>query len=654
MKGRKMKEKMLKTLEFDEIRNKLCEHALSDKVKENIMSLEPYMDESKVLNELDKTSQAKKIMQTMGSPPLASMTNLLRVISLIDKDAMLLPENLICVSQFISACKRIKAYLKNAQSTAQDVAYYGGSIDTLSYLHDEIDGSIRNNAVYDKASNTLYNLRRKIIKTGDEIKAKIDSILRNNASKLSESFVSYKNGHYTLPVKKQYKNNIQGSVIDISNSKGTYFIEPKAVEKLQQKLVILEIEEDNEVRRILYELTALVEDHLPNIKINIEAMEILDFVFAKAKFSISLNATQANITSDKKIVIKQGRHPLLDKDIVVPLDFEMGNKTRGIIITGPNTGGKTVAIKTVGLLSVMTQCGLHVPAQSATFCLHNIVLCDIGDGQSITENLSTFSSHMTNIIDILRIADGDSLVLLDELGSGTDPTEGMGLATTILEELSKKECQLVATTHYPQIKELAHSMLGFKNAKMTFDRENLMPLYTLEIGEAGESCALYIAQRLGLPSKMINRAYEAAYSDENIVRQRKEFNFDAIENSQDINESKPEQKYYLKKKKPSSNALKEIAAKFAVGDCVTVLSSKETGVVFSAADSKGEVGVQIKKVKQYFNHKRLKLLVPASELYPDDYDLSIVFDSVEDRKANKSMSKRHNPNVSIVFQEDDK
>jgi len=649
-----MKEKMLKTLEFDEIRNKLCEHALSDKVKESILRLEPYMDEGKVLNELDKTSQAKKIMQTMGTPPLASMTNLLRVISLIDKDAMLLPENLICVSQFISACKRIKAYLKNAQSTAQDVAYYGGSIDTLSYLHDEIDGSIRNNAVYDKASNTLYNLRRKIIKTGDEIKAKIDSILRNNASKLSESFVSYKNGRYTLPVKKQYKNNIQGSVIDISNSKGTYFIEPKAVEKLQQKLAILEIEEDNEVRRILYELTALVEDHLPSIKINIEAMEILDFVFAKAKFSISLNATRANITSDKKIVIKQGRHPLLDKDTVVPLDFEMGDETRGIIITGPNTGGKTVAIKTVGLLSVMTQCGLHVPAQSATFCLHNIVLCDIGDGQSITENLSTFSSHMTNIIDILRIADEDSLVLLDELGSGTDPTEGMGLATTILEELSKKECLLIATTHYPQIKELAHSMLGFENAKMTFDRENLMPLYTLEIGEAGESCALYIAQRLGLPKKMINRAYEAAYSDENIVRQRKEFNFDAIENSQDINESKPEQKYYLKKKKPSSNAQKEIAAKFAVGDCVTVLSSKETGVVFSAADSKGEVGVQIKKVKQYFNHKRLKLLVPASELYPDDYDLSIVFDSVEDRKANKSMSKRHNPNVSVVVKEGNK
>ena len=261
-----MKDKMMKTLEFDKIRGMLAEHALSDKVKQQLLKLEPYMDEAKVISELDKTTQAKKIIDTMGSPPLASVTNLMKVISLIDKNAMLLPENLICVSQFISACRRMKAYLKNAEGTSQDIAYYGASIDELGYLDDEISGSIRNNEVYDKASNTLYDLRRKILKTGDEIKAKIDSILRSNTSYLSENFVSYRNGHYALPVKKQHKGRIAGTVIDISNSNGTYFIEPRAVERLQQKLAILEIEEDNEVRKILYELTALVEDHLSQDK----------------------------------------------------------------------------------------------------------------------------------------------------------------------------------------------------------------------------------------------------------------------------------------------------------------------------------------------------------------------------------------------------
>ena len=648
-----MKEKMLKTLEFDRIREMLAEHAMSDKVKADILSLEPYMDEAKAINELDKTSQAKKIMEVMGAPPLASMSNLLKVLSLLEKDAMLLPENLICVSQFVSACKRMKAYLKNAESTSQDIACYGISIDTLGFLQDEIDGSIRNNAVYDKASDTLYNLRRKIIKTGEEIKSKIDGILRSSSKYLSESFVSYRNGHYTLPVKKQFKGSIQGSVIDISGSKGTYFIEPKAVEKLQQQLAILEIEEDNEVRRILYVLTALVADHLHQISINIEAMEILDFIFAKAKLSFSMDANPAAIVSGKRIVIKQGRHPLIDKEAAVPLDFEIGGDTRGIIITGPNTGGKTVAIKTVGLLSVMTQCGLHVPAEEAAFCLHNIVLCDIGDGQSITENLSTFSSHMTNIIDILRVADEDSLVLLDELGSGTDPTEGMGLATSILEELSGKGCLLVATTHYPQIKELAKDMEGFKNAKMTFDRENLMPLYKLVIGEAGESCALYIAQRLGLPQRMLRRAYEAAYDGKDIKREHDNIDFDKIENKFICDEDKPAKKFYIERKKDANNALKEVSGKFALGDCVMVLSGNETGVVFKAANERGEVGVQIKKEKRFFNHKRLKLVVPAEELYPEDYDMSIIFDSVEDRKARKKMSKKHNPNVKIVIEKDD-
>ncbi len=643
-----MTDKTYKTLEFDKIREMLAEHALSDKVKEQLLNLEPYMDEQKVIDELDKTTQAKKIIGTMGSPPLASVTNLLKALSLMEKDAMLMPENLICVSQFISSCRRMKDYLKKAESTSQEVAYYGASIDTLSYLQDEIDGSIRNNNVYDKASKELYDLRRKIIKTNEEIKSKLDSVLRNNKNYLSEGFVAYRNGHYTIPVKSQHKAKVQGSVIDMSKSKGTYFIEPKAVQKLQQKLALLEIEEDNEVRRILYQLTALVEDHVQQIKINIEALEILDFIFAKAKLSIEMNAVCAEVNDEKKIVIHKGKHPLLEVQKAVPLDFKVGGKTHGVIITGPNTGGKTVALKTVGLLSIMTQSGLHVPAEKASFCMQNIVLCDIGDGQSIMENLSTFSSHMTNIINILRVADEDSLVLLDELGSGTDPTEGMGLAVSILEELAQKKCLLVATTHYPQIKKLAENTKGFINARMTFDRENLMPQYRLEIGEAGESCALYIAKRLGLSAKMLKRAYEASYESGETQRQMVEMTFDDAEDKLDATNESTHKKRYIQRKKASDKTQKEVEQKFTVGDCVMISSSRETGVVYKAADSKGEVGVQIKKQKQMINHKRLKLVVAAQELYPEDYDMSIVFESAAERKARKIMSKRHDPSVKIV------
>jgi len=683
-----------KTLEFDQILQLLAEQALSDQVKARCLALVPSLIEAEVKRRLEETTQAKRIIEQFGAPPLPSMAELQKVLNLIAIDAMLLPEQLIQVSSFLAACRRMKAYLKRAEATGAAMAWYGGSLNELPELEKEIDRCIRNGSVDDKASARLADIRRQTVLTIEQIKAKLEALLRKNKDWFSESFVSIRNGRYTLPVKRQYKNEVAGSIVDLSQTGGTCFIEPAAVGRLQAELSVLKIEEDSEVRRILYSLTALVADHLPAIKLNIETMETLDFLFAKGKLSLSMKASPAGICAARKIRLINARHPLLKSESAVPLNFEIGAKSNGVVITGPNTGGKTVALKTVGLLSLMVQSGLHVPADAdSVFCLHNLVLCDIGDGQSITENLSTFSAHMKNIIGILSQADQESLVLLDELGSGTDPAEGMGLAIAVLDELCARKCLFVVTTHYPEIKEYAARQPGLINARMAFDKESLLPLYHLEIGEAGESCALYIAEKLGLPEHLLRRAHEAAYGSQaeynKTERQSGERQSRDSQPSEKPSESQLSDSQLSGRqpfdqqpcgghsgqsqsgdrkpsdsppsaRQPKSTSLPPApgaprivkeeeqkqktpsrSEKFTIGDSVVVYPQREIGIVYATANAKGEIGVQVKGKKKLINHKRLKLKIAASELYPDDYDFSIIFDSVAVRKARHQMMKGH-------------
>ena len=266
----------------------------------------------------------------------------------------------------------------------------------------------------------------------DQIRLKLENMLRSSRSIFSESFVSNRNGHYTLPVKKEHKNKVPGTVIDASSTGATVFIEPSAISRLREELETLRIEEENEEKMILYTLSAMVVDSAEAIRINLEYMEELDFIFAKGKLSVSMKASRPELNTERRIRLVNGRHPLLPIQNSVPLNIEFGGSIKGVIITGPNTGGKTVAMKTVGLLSVMAQCGLHVPCEEADLAMNAGFFCDIGDGQSISENLSTFSAHMKNVIRILEQTEEESLVLLDELGSGTDPAEDMGLAVAVL------------------------------------------------------------------------------------------------------------------------------------------------------------------------------------------------------------------------------
>lgn len=631
------------TLEFNIILEKLAENALSETAKARCLDLKPSLCEAEVRRWMDETTQARWLIEQIGTPPLSSMTDLSKIMDLINIEAMLMPEQIEHVLTFLGSSRRMKEYLRKAESTGLNIALYGRSIDELQELENEIKRCIVNCAVADKASSQLDFIRRQMLIASDQIKEKLDALLRKNKNWFSESFVSVRNGRYTLPVKREYKSNVTGSVIEMSNKGGTCFIEPSSVEKLQSKLDELKVEEDSEVRRVLYSITAQISDNIRTIKINMEAMETLDFLFSKGKLSISMKATPCDINTNRKIKMISARHPLLNSDSAVPLDFEIGDENKGVVITGPNTGGKTVALKTVGLLSLMAQSGLHVSADlHSSFCMHNMIVCDIGDGQSITENLSTFSSHMKNVIEILKKIDDESLVLLDELGSGTDPAEGMGIAIGVLDALCEKNCIFIVTTHYPEVKDYAVSTPGIVNARMAFDKNSLMPLYRLELGKAGESCALYIAERLGMPVQILNRAHTAAYGNQGEGICYKE-SFSPDEKS--IASPK-----IIKLKVPEPET-RNGGTEFNIGDSVFVYPHKEIGIVYARANEKGEVGVQVKGEKRVINHKRIKLNVPASELYPEDYDFSIVFDSVENRKARHMMGKRHQEGNVVIISE---
>lgn len=646
--------KTTQILEFNQIRSMLCSNAMSENAKEKLSALTPYLSFSEVKFKQKETSDAKKILESMGTPPLPSMKDIHKFLEIADKGSMLTCEQLSFIAQYITSCKRVKNYLKKALSINESIASYGESILDLSDLSDEINICIRGSQVDDAASPALKDVRRKIDTIKTAVKNKLNDMLRSKKEWFTEGFVSSRNGHYVLPVRKEYKHQVNGSTLDISSTGSTYFIVPNAVLKLEEELNILLIAEENEIRKILYTLTSMVYEAAASLRLNMEAIEVLDIIFAKAKLSMDLKAAEPEITTDRCIYITGGRHPLLNPSECIPLDFTLGEGKRGVVITGPNTGGKTVSLKTVGLFALMAQSGLHLPCESAKLCMFNGVFCDIGDGQSISENLSTFSAHISNIIDILNHSDKDSLILLDELGSGTDPLEGMGIAISILEELREKGCLFLATTHYPEVKEYAFRSDILINARMAFDKVSLKPLYRLEIGEAGESCALYIAKRLGLPKRMLMRAYKEAYQRSTTkitnTNPMDSFNFDELTDEKEPIEPKSKTAICVEvKDKPQATK----GSKFQIGDSVMVYPQKKIGIVFKPANEKGEIGVQIKKDKFMINHKRLKLKASRDDLYPADYDFSIVFDSVANRKARHTMERKYDPNLTISYNKED-
>ena len=623
-------------LEFYSIIEKLKEHALSQSAKDTLDHLSPYFNEDVCIRKMAETTSARRLLDQLGSPPLSLMTNLDETITLAEAGSMLVPEQLGGVVRFAESCKRMAVWLAKGEASHEVIASYGRSIGDLSELKTEIEQCVNGELLYDDASPALKNIRRKKGYVDAQIKEKLSHILQSRKQYLSDTYITMRQGRYVLPVQRKYQTQFGGTVIDASGKGSTVFMEPSAIEKLQAEMTALALDEDSEVRRILYTLTALVGDSSLPIRRNIEVMEILDVLFAKAKLSAAMKAVPVEIGGERRLDIHQGRHPLLDRESCVPLDFRMDEDTSGVIITGPNTGGKTVAVKTVGLLSLMAQCGLHIPCEEGSYiAMQDGYWCDIGDSQNISQNLSTFSGHMTNVIRILECASRDSLVLLDELGSGTDPSEGMGIAVAILEELRQRGGMFLVTTHYPQVKAYSQNAEGVMSARMAFDQESLRPLYRLEMGKTGESCALNIARHLGLAPHLLERAYYEVYGEH------------SSDTKNQVAMKVPESR--LIRSLPAQTAV-DLSAKFVMGDSVTVLPGGETGIVYRPADKNGDVVVQVKGEKRKVKHTRLELKVPAAELYPPDYDFSIIFDTVENRKARHKMTKHNDPNLRITYE----
>jgi len=550
------------------------------------------------------------------------------------KGIMLTADELERVAMFAAGCRRAQSYLKKCEDGRWELSLNGRAFIELDDIELEIEGAIRAGEVLDSASTALRDARRHIEITENEMRQKLSHMLRAHAEWFTDGYVAVRGGCQTLPVKAAFARQVAGRVIDRSQTGGTVFIEPQAVAKLREDIELARLTEENEVRRVLYALSAMVADAAGVIDENIRLTERLDFAFAKGRLALDMRAVSPELTESGDTEIIRGAHPLLARETAVPLMFRAGETSRGVIVTGPNTGGKTVALKTVGLFTLMAQSGLEIPAESGTKIRARAdVLCDIGDGQNISENLSTFSAHMTRVLDILNTASRDSLVLIDELGSGTDPVEGMGLAVAVLEALISRGCVFIVTTHYPKIKTFAASAPNVINARMKFDPATLRPLYEMEMGVSGESCAILIAKRLGFPENLLARAAQASSGDVEYsgVDMRAENHGARVEKL--IDPTKPVSAH---------------AAKFGRGDSVRVFPEGKIGIVVSAADEKGNILVQMQNGKKTVSHKRLKLVVPASELYPDDYDFSIVFDSVANRKARHTIERKYDPNAVVT------
>jgi len=507
-----MNKRVFNKLEYNKIIDKLISHTISPMGKELSMALSPVTDIEEVRNSQKETKDALSMILKKGNIPLGGIKDIRASLKRVAVGATLTISELLYVSEVLRVTSKAKAYSKNERGNEEIncLNEMFRILEPLTKIQKEISFCIiSEEAVADNASPGLRNVRKDIKNASENIKQQLQNILHSSSYKnmLQDSVITMRDNRYCVPVKQEYRGSFKGMIHDQSQTGSTLFIEPMAIVNLNNKLKELEIKEKEEIEKILRDLTGLVAESVDQITVNLEILTKLDFVFAKANLAIAMNGTEPIFNTKGYINLKKARHPLLDPDEVVPIDVHLGKDFTTLMITGPNTGGKTVTLKTLGLFTLMGQAGLHIPAfDRSELAIFSKIFADIGDEQSIEQSLSTFSSHMVNIVKILEEVNSDSLVLFDEIGAGTDPTEGAALATAILQSLHQRKIRTVATTHYSELKVYALSTEGVENASCEFDVNTLSPTYKLLVGVPGKSNAFAISRRLGLKEDLITKA----------------------------------------------------------------------------------------------------------------------------------------------------
>lgn len=512
-----MNEKSLRILEFYKIRDIIKKFTCTSAAKDLIEELTPYNSLYEVRQHLEETKEALELLMKKGSPPLEGAYDVREAIMRAEKGATLMPVQLLRVANIQRCARGFKNYISHREEdkgyrVLEDICI---GIVPLKQLEDSIFLAIvSEEEISDRASTTLYNIRKTLKDKTASVKDRVSSMVRGYSSYLQENLYTIRGDRYVLPVKSEYKAQVPGLVHDQSSSGATLFIEPMGLVNLNNEIKELMLKEKAEIEKILQELSERIYENIEFVKSNTSIVYEMDFIFAKAKYASEVGAISPEVNDDGIIDIVQGRHPLIDPLKVVSMDIYLGRDFTSLVVTGPNTGGKTVTLKTVGLLELMAMSGILIPArENSTVSFFKEVFADIGDEQSIEQSLSTFSSHMNNIVKIIENADSDCLVLFDELGAGTDPTEGAALAVAILENLKDRSTKVVATTHYSELKAYALKTKGVENASVEFNVETLRPTYRLLVGIPGKSNAFEISKRLGLPDYVIDRAKKEIATD---------------------------------------------------------------------------------------------------------------------------------------------
>ena len=510
-------EKSMETLELPRVLSLLADQAVTEEGKERARRLRPETDPAEVALRLQETTAAVNKMVLRGSPSFSGVKPVAGSLQRADMGGSLNTRELLDIAGVLAAARSAKEYGESDGEEKSPIDVLFHSLHPNRFLEDKITGSIVGDGeLADSASPELASIRRHIRATESKVRDILQKIISSSQAKyLQESIITQRSGRYVVPVKSEFKNEIPGLVHDLSGSGSTFFIEPMGVVKANNELRELQAKEEKEIDRILAELSAEAASFREDITLNYDLLIRLDSIFARGKLSARMGAMEPGLSA-KSLCLRRARHPLLPPKTAVANDLSLGEKFDTLVITGPNTGGKTVTLKTIGLLTLMAQCGLHIPAgDGSTIRVCQRVLADIGDEQSIAQSLSTFSSHMSNIVGMLAETDGETLVLFDELGGGTDPVEGAALAAAIIEHARSLGALVAATTHYAELKVYAMTTPGVENASCEFDVETLAPTYRLLVGIPGKSNAFAISQRLGLPQEIIQQA-AARVSAENV------------------------------------------------------------------------------------------------------------------------------------------